>query len=90
MIIFKIVSENKKKSDTRTCDNCKDILEELEKIDDDANKYGVEFVKNSERAASKKYGINQFPTLVYFRHGEPTIYEGNHKFSSFSTWNIAK
>ncbi|KAH7644929.1 thioredoxin-like protein 1 [Dermatophagoides farinae] len=62
---------------TRTCDNCKDILEELEKIDDDANKYGVEFVKNSERAASKKYGINQFPTLVYFRHGESTIYEGD-------------
>lgn len=62
--------------DTRTCENCKEILEELEKIDDDANKYGVEFVKNSERAASKKYGINQFPQLVYFRHGEPTIYEG--------------
>lgn len=63
--------------DTRTCENCKDILEELEKIDDDANKYGVEFVKNSERAASKKYGIDKFPTLVYFRHGDPTTYEGN-------------
>ena len=62
--------------DTRTCENCKEILEELEKIDDDANKYGVEFVKNSERAASKKYGINIFPTLIYFRHGEPTKYEG--------------
>ncbi|KAJ6215940.1 hypothetical protein RDWZM_010440 [Blomia tropicalis] len=62
---------------TRTCENCKEILEELEKIDDDANKYGVEFVKNSERAASKKYGINTFPTLVYFRHGEPSTYDGD-------------
>lgn len=67
-------------SDTRTCnEECKEILEELEKIDDDANKYGVEFVKNSERAASKKYGINEFPTLVYFRHGEPTVYQGDLK-----------
>ena len=49
----------------------------MEKIDDDANKYGVEFVKNSERAASKKYGINTFPTLVYFRHGEPSTYDGD-------------
>ncbi|KAF7496675.1 Protein disulfide-isomerase A5 [Sarcoptes scabiei] len=62
---------------TRTCEECKDILEELEKIDDDANKYGVEFVKNSERAASKKYGITNFPALVYFRHGESTIYDGD-------------
>ncbi|CAG2114835.1 unnamed protein product, partial [Medioppia subpectinata] len=64
-------------SDTRSCDNCQEILNELEKIDGEADKYGVEFVKNSERAASKKYGINKFPSLVYFRHKEPTIFEGD-------------
>ncbi|XP_054164277.1 uncharacterized protein LOC128961959 isoform X2 [Oppia nitens] len=62
---------------TRSCENCKDILDELEKIDGEADKYGVEFVKNSERAAAKKYGITQFPSLVYFRHRESTLFEGD-------------
>jgi hypothetical protein len=62
--------------DTRTCENCKQILEELEKIDDDADRYGVSFVKTSERGAAKKHAITTFPTLVYFRNKEPTIYEG--------------
>lgn len=65
-----------KSLDTRSCENCKQILDELEKIDGEADKYGVEFVKNSERAAAKKHGITKFPSLVYFRHKEPTLFEG--------------
>lgn len=49
----------------------------MEKIDGDADKYGIGFVKNSERAAAKKFGIVKFPSLVYYRNKEPTFYDGN-------------
>ncbi|RWS17098.1 thioredoxin-like protein 1, partial [Dinothrombium tinctorium] len=62
---------------TRSCEECKAVLEELEKIDDEANDYGITFVKNSERAAAKKFGISTFPSLVYFKNREPTVYEGD-------------
>ncbi|RWS26787.1 thioredoxin-like protein 1 [Leptotrombidium deliense] len=62
---------------TRSCEECKEILEELEKIDDEADDYGVSFVKISERAAAKKHGVTEFPSLVYFKNKEPSIYEGD-------------
>lgn len=84
-------------TDTRSCEECKVILEELEKvcidtqlvtwlthltnclsqIDDDADRFGVQFVSNAERAAAKKFGITTFPKLLFFRHQEPTVYEGD-------------
>ena len=74
--------------DTRSCDNCKEILDELEKIDGEADKYGVEFVKNSERAAAKKHGITKFPSLVYFRHREPTVFQGDLFVSSIGSLHL--
>lgn len=46
-------------------------------IDDDADRFGVQFVSNSERAAAKKFGITTFPKLLFFKHKEPTVYEGD-------------
>lgn len=46
-------------------------------IDDDADRYGVQFVSNAERAAAKKFGITTFPKLLFFKHKEPTVYEGD-------------
>lgn len=48
-----------------------------EQIDDDADRFGVQFVSNSERAAAKKFGITTFPKLLFFKHKEPSIYEGD-------------
>ncbi|XP_075553237.1 hulk isoform X4 [Dermacentor variabilis] len=62
---------------TKICKNCDAILAELEHINDEAEKFGVAFVKNSDRPTAKKLGIAKFPSLVYFRNREPTVYEGD-------------
>lgn len=56
-----------------TCDK---VLEELEKIDDDTDTFGVDFVKINDKRLAKQYGITKFPALTYFREKEPIIYEG--------------
>lgn len=44
-------------------------MAELERINDDAERFGVRFVKNGERAMAKKLlGITQFPALAYYRY----------------------
>ncbi|GBO28215.1 hypothetical protein AVEN_16843-1 [Araneus ventricosus] len=65
------------KEDTKECKDCHKILQELEKIDDDAENFGVQFVKNGEKFLAKKYGVSEFPSLVYFRNKHPAIYDGD-------------
>ncbi|XP_055930888.1 uncharacterized protein LOC129961093 [Argiope bruennichi] len=64
---------------TKSCKDCGVVLEELERIDDEASNFGVAFVKNSEKSTAKKYGVTSFPALVYFRNQEPAIYDGDLK-----------
>lgn len=47
-----------------TCDT---VLAELEKIDDDTDSFGVDFVKINDKRLAKQYGIKNFPALTYFR-----------------------
>ena len=47
-----------------TCDT---VLAELEKIDDDTDSFGVDFVKINDKRFAKQYGIKNFPALTYFR-----------------------
>lgn len=63
-------------TDTRSCVTCDKVLEELEKIDDDTDHFGVDFVKINDKRLAKHYGIKNFPALTYFREKEPIIYEG--------------
>ena len=51
----------------------------FQQIQDEAAKYGIKIVANSERAALNKLKLGnmvQFPSLVFFHNKEPTIYEG--------------
>jgi len=64
-------------ADTRSCHTCDKVLEELEKIDDDTDSFGVDFVKINDKRLAKHYGIKNFPALTYFREKTPIIYEGN-------------
>lgn len=67
-----------------TCDK---VLAELEKIDDDTDSFGVDFVKINDKRLAKHYGIKTFPALTYFREKEPIIYEGqlhNAHYSNIS------
>ena len=50
---------------------------ELETIDDDAERYNVEFVKINDKRLAKSFGISHFPTLTFFRDGQIQIFEGN-------------
>lgn len=79
MLWHLIVWDPTKKSsipDARSCVTCDKVLEELEKIDDDTDTFGVDFVKINDKRLAKQYGITKFPALTYFREKEPIIYEG--------------
>lgn len=61
----------------RSCVTCDTVLAELEKIDDDTDSFGVDFVKINDKRVAKQYGISKFPALTYFREKEPIIYDGD-------------
>lgn len=58
------------------CDDCDRALKELENIDDEADVFGIDFVKINSLPAAAKYDITTFPSLAYFRKGKATIYDG--------------
>lgn len=53
------------------------VLNELENIDDECDKLNVAFVKIDNPDEAREYGIEKFPSLLYFEKGIPTMYEGN-------------
>lgn len=62
--------------DTIECEDCQIILDELESIDDDAQRSGIQFVKTTDLNVAKQYGIKIIPALVYYENQAPSIYEG--------------
>lgn len=63
------------------CEACPSILEELETIDDDTDKEGIQFVKSTDSKLASEIGIFSFPALVYYETGVPIMYDGNLKNS---------
>ena len=53
--------------DDEDCNECEDILEELEQIDGEADMFGIDFVKIASVTAAHKYEVTTIPSLVYFR-----------------------
>lgn len=51
----------------------------IRKIDDECDTYGIHMVKIADPQLAKRYGITTFPALVYFRNGNPLLYEGELK-----------
>ena len=51
---------------------------ELETIDDDAEKFNIEFVKINNKRLAKAHGINDFPTLTFFKDGQIQIFTGEN------------
>ena len=58
------------------CERCAADIQALEQIDDDTDAVGVKFVKTDDAGFAKEVGVKQFPTIVYFEKGNPSIYEG--------------
>lgn len=59
------------------CHICDAILEGLEKIDDECDVYGIHMVKIQDPQLAKRYSIKTFPAMVYFRNGNPLLFEGD-------------
>lgn len=59
-----------------SCHICDEILEGLEKIDDECDVFGIHMVKIQDSQLAKRYSIKTFPALVYFRNGNPLLFEG--------------
>jgi thioredoxin-like negative regulator of GroEL len=53
------------------------VLEELEKIDDDCDKHGIQFVKIDDDDAASSFGIDSVPAIVYFEKEIPNLYDGD-------------
>ena len=49
----------------------------MEHVDDEAEAVGVKFVKTDDSSFAREYGVKEFPTLIYFEKGSPSIYDGN-------------
>lgn len=68
-------------ADSDDCDSCDDILEELETIDDDTDKHGIQFVKSKDSKLASEIGIFSFPALVYYETGVPIMFDGKQYFT---------
>ncbi|ETN65219.1 l(2) long form [Anopheles darlingi] len=51
------------------------VLQELENIDDDCAKHGIQFVRIDDPKVSKEYGIDEVPAIVYFEKQIPNVYD---------------
>lgn len=54
------------------------VLGELEKIDDDCDRHGIQFVKIDDAKAAKAFGIDEIPSIVYFEKQIPNVYDGEY------------
>ncbi|XP_058832625.1 uncharacterized protein LOC131690704 isoform X4 [Topomyia yanbarensis] len=69
------------------CQECEDILEELELIDGEVDLYGIDFVKVASLDAAHKYGVTTIPSLVYYRKQIPMLYDGDlHDHARVMNW----
>ncbi|XP_045120690.1 uncharacterized protein LOC123510033 isoform X9 [Portunus trituberculatus] len=59
------------------CRACETVLAELENIDDECDMYGIHMVKIQDAQLAKRYGIKTLPALIYFRNGNPLIFDGD-------------
>ena len=62
--------------DTADCEICDEALQNLEDIDDDADAVGVRMIKTDDLEFAQEIGISEFPSIVYYEHGNPHIYDG--------------
>ena len=65
-------------ADEDDCAECDQVLEGLERIDDETDALDITFVKINDPRYAKKYGVNKLPALVYFRRKFPSIYRGQY------------
>ena len=73
-------------TDKQNCHICDEILEGLEHIDDECDLFGIHVVKIQDPQLAKRYSIKTFPALVYFRNGNPLLFEGWYQVGVISNF----
>lgn len=63
------------------------VLAELENIDDDCDKHGIQFVKIDDDKVASEYGIDSLPAIVYFEKQIPNVFDGMSQ-NSITSLNI--
>jgi hypothetical protein len=52
-------------------------ISNLENIDQNADKLNISFVKIADLELVDEYGLTGIPSLVYYRHAAPIVFEGD-------------
>ncbi|XP_014672817.1 PREDICTED: uncharacterized protein LOC106813241 [Priapulus caudatus] len=73
---------------TKNCKECDEALRELEYIDDDLDKYGIEMIKINNIEVAAEHGVTTFPTLIFWRREDPILYEGKFDDREVFDWLI--
>ena len=62
--------------DRKQAEESQTSIADLEQIDDDLSTRGVHMVKTCDMEIAEEYGIEKFPSIVYFENGIPYLYPG--------------
>ena len=54
-------------------------LNALEHIDDDCDEIGISFVEVDKTDIARDHGVEDFPTLVFYKSEIPAVYEGKNR-----------
>ena len=52
-------------------------LSALEHIDDDCDEVGISFVEVDKQEVAIQHGVEDFPTLVFYKNEIPAVYDGS-------------
>ena len=57
-------------------------------LDDECDAYGIHMVRINDPPLAKRYGIKTYPSIVYFRNGNPLTYDGKTLDKFLTKFNI--
>lgn len=61
---------------SKSCKVCDRQIQVLEKLSNELDEAGVQIIKVNDKKIAKQHSIAQFPTLTYFKGGDPNNYHG--------------
>ncbi|QQP55796.1 Putative LOC100161052 [Caligus rogercresseyi] len=68
-------------------ENSKNFIDGMEQLDDELDSICVPLVKIDDASKALEYGLEDFPTLVYFKDKIPGLYDGDlTNFKDVFTW----
>lgn len=59
------------------CAMCREILTKIENVDDEVARHGVTFYRTPDLEFASTQGVHEFPALIYFSNGVPSVFEGD-------------